>query len=64
MELQCQNKKCNHNWNYGGTQIFYTNCPRCMVKVKINWSKEALALLTQFGEEERGKELGGEREGV
>jgi len=55
MQLECGNQKCQHEWNYSGTQIFYTNCPKCMRKVKLNWSKEAFDLLTEFGKEEKRK---------
>lgn len=33
MNLTCQ--RCNHYWNYKGGQDYYTNCPRCMAKVKL-----------------------------
>lgn len=33
MIIKCQN--CKHEWGYKGKQKFYTNCPKCMYKVKI-----------------------------
>ncbi len=39
MKLKCQNKKCNHKWNYKGKQKFYCNCPKCMYKVNIKKAK-------------------------
>jgi len=44
-------------------QMFYTNCPRCMVKVKINWNKEALDFLMGL-EKEKTKEVGEKAKGL
>lgn len=36
MELICQNKRCNHEWNYGGSAKVYACCPICRFKIRIN----------------------------
>ena len=38
MKLKCQ--RCKHEWDYQGLQLYYTNCPRCMVKVRLKWNDE------------------------
>jgi hypothetical protein len=39
MLVKCQNKKCNHEWNYKGESEFYATCPRCLNKVRIKKEK-------------------------
>ena len=35
VRLKCQNKSCEHEWDYTGEQVKYTNCPKCMFKVHV-----------------------------
>lgn len=32
-KLKCNH--CGHEWFYKGKQKYYTNCPRCLYKVRI-----------------------------
>ena len=41
MILKCQH--CKNEWFYKGKQKHYTNCPRCMYKVKVKpWSSNTI----------------------
>jgi len=40
--MKCNNKLCNHEWEYKGKAEFYTCCPKCKYNVKLNRSEEEL----------------------
>jgi len=54
MEIECTNPKCQHIWDYKGTQKFYATCPKCHYKrfIKNLWSDEALELLDEIARRE------------
>lgn len=33
--LKCQNKLCNHIWDYKGNNKIMATCPDCMKRIKI-----------------------------
>lgn len=50
-------KHCNHEWDYSGIREYYTNCPNCYYKVKLNWDEEELELIRKIKRKEQEKEL-------
>src|SRR3990170_1555501 len=38
VRLKCTYPNCGYEWNYGGKQPFYANCPKCLRKIKIDKS--------------------------
>jgi DNA-directed RNA polymerase subunit RPC12/RpoP len=42
MKQKCTNKHCGHEWDYKGQQKHYTNCPKCMYKVKIKRDEDVI----------------------
>jgi hypothetical protein len=55
-QLTCPNKKCNYVWNYDGLAIYYTSCPSCLWRVRVNRTPEELEIIKKIKELEMKSE--------
>lgn len=56
MMLKCSH--CEREWDYKGSQEYYTCCPNCHYNVMLNWDEEGLELIRQMKELKKEKERG------
>lgn len=46
MILKCGH--CEREWDYKGSQEYYTCCPSCHYNVRLNWSEEELEQIREL----------------